>query len=222
MSFDASLRLPFSMQVIGPSGSGKTSWCRLLLLDSHRLFNPRVPANRVLFYQEWQDIYDVMLKEGLITKTIKGLPELSELKRMAPPYKSTSGSLYIIDDAYFDINETVTALFTQVGHHHNISVIFISQRLFHENPNMKAISLNSHYLTLFPIRRDLRQITTLANQISPYKPSAILEAYQAAIVRNFGYLFCDFHQKQSPALMLRGNIFSEQAPMDVWIPRTQR
>ncbi len=163
-----------------------------------------------------------MQAEGLITKAIHGLPELGEIKKMAAPYKHASGSLFILDDAFFSINETVEALFTQIGHHNKISVIFISQRLYHQNARMKTLSLNSHYLVLFPQKRDKRQISTFAHQVSPHRPRFVIEAFEMATKKPYSYLFCDFTQAQSPALMFRSNIFTWESPMSVYIERTKR
>ena len=46
-----------------------------------------------------------------------------------------------------------------------MSVIFLTQNLFHKNKHMRTISLNAHYLVLFKNPRDVEQFTTLARQM---------------------------------------------------------
>ena len=60
-------------------------------------------------------------------------------------------------------------VFTERSHHHNISVIFMTQNIFHPGRKARTISLNTQYMVLFDNPRDRKQIKTLAMQISPDK-----------------------------------------------------
>ena len=163
-----------------------------------------------------------MVDDGLITDVHQGVPDIEELKKIAEPYKDGSGSLYLLDDAFYEVNKTTEALFTQIGHHHNISIIFIAQRLFSENNKYKTLSDNTHYLVLFPNKRNQSQINTVAHQIAPYRSKYVIDAFTRAVnkKKRYGYLFMDFAQYQSVAIMLRTNIFSWEAPISVFLERS--
>ena len=59
-------------------------------------------------------------------------------------------------------NLKVTQLFTR-GNHDNLSVIYLTQNLFHKN--QCALSLNSDYMGIFKSPRDNSQFATIARQI---------------------------------------------------------
>ncbi len=211
--FHAGLIHPFTMQLCGPTMSGKTSWIYNLLKEGGRLIHPNFPANRILFYEEHQSIYDKMLEEGLISEIVHGLPPLEQIREMVEPYKKGQGSLIILDDAYNNISETVETLFVQAAHHLKCSVILVTQRLFHQNRRFRTLALNSQYTVLFKSPRDERQIMTFASQISPHRMGYVLESFRRATKLQYSYLLCDFRQHQAPALMFRTRIFSHEFPM---------
>ena len=51
-------------------------------------------------------------------------------------------------------DKRIVNLFTRDSHHHNLSVIYIVQNLFHQGKGSRSISLNSYYLVLFKNPRD--------------------------------------------------------------------
>ena len=83
--------------------------------------------------------------------------------------------LIILDDLLTEVySEDVCVLFTRGSHHRNISVILITQTLFHQGRNCRDISLNAKYLVLFKNVRDKRQFSHLANQVLPEDSTGIL------------------------------------------------
>jgi len=85
----------------------------------------------------------------------------------------------------------VCLLFTRGSHHRNISVILITQNLFHQGRNFKDISLNAKYFVLFKNVRDKRQFSNLGNQVLPEDNTGLFKAYLDAKKRDHGYLFLD-------------------------------
>ena len=75
----------------------------------------------------------------------EGLPSVSM-------FDSATRNLIIIDMAEMD--ERVTALFTQKNHQRNTSVLYIVQNLFPQNKESCTISLNSQYTVVFTNPRD--------------------------------------------------------------------
>ncbi|KAG8229448.1 hypothetical protein J437_LFUL005553 [Ladona fulva] len=48
-----------------------------------------------------------------------------------------------------EIDASIVNLFTKGAHHWNLSVIFITQNLFHQGKGRRDISLNSHYIAIW-------------------------------------------------------------------------
>ena len=70
------------------------------------------------------------------------LPDITKLDGRKP-------ILLIIDDLMSETNDAVSNLFTKGSHHRNVSVLYLTQNLFHKNKHMRTTSLNSHYIVLF-------------------------------------------------------------------------
>jgi len=59
-------------------------------------------------------------------------------------------SLVILDVLLTDVySKQVCELFTRGSHHRNISVILITQNLYHQGRFCRDISLNAHYMVAF-------------------------------------------------------------------------
>ena len=68
----------------------------------------------------------------------------------------------LMDSAY---STKVSQLFTKGSHHRNISLLLITQNLFHKGPSSRDISLNSKYIVVFKNPRDKTQVVHLARQV---------------------------------------------------------
>ncbi len=75
--------------------------------------------------------------------------------------------LLIIDDLMDEVDRNVSNLFTKLSHHRNVSVMFMSQNLFHKNKFVRTMNLNTHYIVLFKNPRDAGQVAILARQMYP-------------------------------------------------------
>ena len=82
--------------------------------------------------------------------------------------KQVVNTCIIIDDLMAEASESkqVQALFTR-GRHLNMSVIFLTQNLFHQGTHSRSMSLNTDYMVLFKNVRDKLQIKCLARQMYP-------------------------------------------------------
>lgn len=106
-----------------------------------------------------------------------------------------NGTLIVLDDLMTSAyTKTVCELFTKGSHHRNLSVILITQNLFHQGKYCRDISLNCKYLVLFKNPRDKSQIYPLARQVFPENPSSFVKVYKDATANAFGYLFLDLTQ----------------------------
>ena len=99
------------------------------------------------------------------------------------------------------------------SHHRNISVILITQNLFHEGRNCRDIYLNAKYLVLFKNVRDKRQFSHLANQVLPEDSTGLFKAYLDATKRTHGYLLLDLTQDSEDRHRFRTNVFPHENPI---------
>lgn len=120
-------------------------------------------------------------------------------------------SLIILDDMMLEAyNKAVCGLFVKKSHHHNISVILISQNVFHQSKLSRDISLNSKYLVLFKNPRDKSQMLPLARQIYPENPMELYRVYKEVTSIPHGYLLFDLTQSANDIIRFRTDIFNDQ------------
>ena len=96
--------------------------------------------------------------------------------------------------------------FIRGSHHRNLSMIYIVQNLFHQGKGSRSISLNSHYLVLFKNPRDKLHILTLAKQMYAGQTDFVLNQYEEAVKRPFGYLLIDLKTTTQDNCRLRTNV----------------
>ena len=186
---------PLSCIISGPSGSGKTQFV-LKLIDNADIMFTHTPESIKWCYGEYQPW---MLNYPEI-EFIEGLPEDIQ-------FDKTKVNLLIIDDLMHETNEFVSKLFTKGSHHRNLSVLLLTQNLFHQNKYSRSISLNAHYMVIFKNVRDASQITSLAKQMYPGNVAYLRESYRDATSKPYGYLLIDLKPDTSDLLRMRTNIF---------------
>jgi hypothetical protein len=109
-------------------------------------------------------------------------------------------------------SKDVSVAFTKGSHHRNISVILITQNLFHQGRNARDISLNAKYLVLLKNVRDKNQFTYLARQVFPEDSDGLYKAYLDATQRPHCYLVLDLTQDTDDRLRFRKNAFPTEYP----------
>lgn len=194
---------PFTALVAGPTGSGKTVFIKKLLQSN--LIDTQIHET-IWCYGEWQPLYDEIQHVRFQPGLIDTLPE-DNLPR-----------LIIIDDLMREADGRVVDLFTKTSHHRNISVIFITQNIFHQKKGSRDISLNAHYIVVFKNPRDAAQFRYLARQIAPNNASCLQEAYTNATLKPHGYLLLDLKQDTKDVYRYRTNIFKES--FDFYVPKS--
>ena len=183
---------PMSMIIAGPSGSGKTVFVRNLV-ETSKLFDTKF-FEVIWCYSVWQDFYS-----SINARFIEGLPEICEF--------DGTPKLLILDDLMHEADDRVGKLFTKYSHHKNVSVIYITQNMFHQKKGSRDLSLNAHYLVIFKNPRDKAQIQYLARQLCPENPKFLQEAYTDATEKAHGYLVIDMKQQTEDHLRYLTNIF---------------
>ena len=132
---------------------------------------------------------------------IEGLPEMTSLD-------SAKANLLIIDDLMPEMNEVVAKLFTKGSHRRNMSVLLLTQNIFHKNKHSRTVSLNAHYMVLFKNVGDASQIINLAKTMYPGDVKYLRSRYENVTNKHYGYLLLDLKPDTSDLLRLRTDIFS--------------
>ena len=131
---------------------------------------------------------------------VKGVPDFENPENVP--------TLIVLDDLMDSAYSTkVSELFTKGSHHRNISLILITQNLFHQGPSSRDISLNSKYIVVFKNPRDKTQIVHLARQVYPENISSFHKTYLEACKDPHSYLFLDLTQSINDLLRFRTKIF---------------
>ena len=191
---DTRWKPPWTCTLSGPTGCGKTVFVKKFLKCIDRLSDTHF-ERIILNYGEWQSGYRDLGKPKLII--------IDDLMR-----ESSSGG-------------AIVNLFTKGSHHNNLSLIFITQNIFHQGKGQRDISLNAQYIVIFRNLRDRAQICHLARQVYPENPRFLEEAYQDATSQAFGYLLLDLKQTTAENCRFRTCIFPVDEYQYVYVLRKQ-
>ena len=112
----------------------------------------------------------------------------------------------------------VAALFTH-GRHEDVSVIFLTQNLFHKSKYARDMSLNVDYMVLFKNPRDASVITHLGQQMGNTK--FLQQAFRDATKEPFSYLLIDLRAQTPEVLRYRTRVFNSSGdePQTVYQPQ---
>lgn len=196
---------PFSFLIAGNSGSGKSTFTIQFIKHLQDLCSTKF--DQIIWCLSETNAAPVELGSSVIVK--KGIPEFTNEREQA--------KLIVLDDLMNDVySRKVSELFTKISHHRGISVILITQNLFHSGPCSRDISLNSKYIVVFKNPRDKLQAAHLIRQVYPENWRGLHKAYLDATKNPFGYLLIDLCQNTNELLRFRTNIFEK--PCTVYVP----
>lgn len=165
----------------------------------------------IFYYAEWQQAYADYDKQFVEFR--EGLPKSNDFDDNKP-------KLVVVDDLMRESsNGAIVDLFTKGSHHKNLSVMFLSQNLFHQGKGQRDISLNTNYIVVFKNPRDRAQIAHLARQIFPEDAKFLQEAYFDATSEPHGYLLFDLKQSTPENCRFRTNVFPSDTYHYVYVPR---
>ena len=168
--------------------SGKTVLTLAVLRNSGEMYT--TPPERILYaYGVKQKKIEELEIELPNLSTHHGLPTLEMIEELKSPDEE-GHSLLVLDDLMDEIckSSEMCSLFTRDVHHSRISVIMLTQNVYHQSRYSRTISLNTGYLILMKTCRDLQQIHFLSRQMFPGTPKRLVEAYEDATRNPRGYL----------------------------------
>lgn len=204
---------PFTCIIAGPTSCGKTKFVTKLLTDDIIVKKP----DHILYcYSQYQPLYDEMKTAVTNIEFYLGIPATLETDYLHRPERK----LLILDDVMQQAgaDPMITRLFIQGSHHRNLSVICLLQNLFYQGPQMRTISLNTHYIVLFKNARDKQQVKTLARQMYPNNTKSLEEAYTDATKRSYGYLVLNLKPATDELCRMVSRIFTDEQPAVVYVP----
>lgn len=240
---DVRWKHPWTSLICGPTGCGKTVFVKKFLKNLNSMCN--VVFDRIIFY--YGDTLDPNIRMIHINSASsspsssslpsdstrnnsvdnKKSPKIEFIEGMPQPSDYSNDNalkkLIIIDDLMRESsNGTIVDLFTKGSHHKNISVIFITQNIFHQGHGHRDISLNTNYIVIFKNPRDRAQIRHLARQVYPENPHFLTEAYHDATAQPHGYLLLDLKQSTPDNCRCRTTIFPDDKRIQVYVPKNSR
>lgn len=211
MVFDIRLKENFKLYISGPSASGKTTFVGHLL-EHVSNFAKRPPNKVIYYYVRYQAKFDEMLKKGLVDKFVLHNSDiLDQLDQELGPV------LAIFDDMILSPHlAQVAELYTVIARHSNISLIFLTQKLFSNNEHFRQISQNSDYFCLFKNPRNSSEVRALSQQMTPGS-NELFYIYNKATADPYSYLFINLTQECIPQIKYLSHLFKESEPVRTYI-----
>ena len=194
---------PSTCTIAGPSNSGKTVCARRLLKHFKTHTNIMTPELSVLWcYGQWQPSFNSKIPNVNISY-VSGLPTEDDL----------NVQFIVLDDLMSEVGDSkfFSDLFTKGAHHRGLSVIFITQNLFHQGKVMRTVGLNCNYYYIMKSIRGKAQLRILARDTFPGKTKALLEAYDDATKDSaYSYIRLDFTQQTPDKFRVMAKLFPEE------------
>ena len=177
----------------------------------------------VVFYLDFQmKIYSTkqQLSKIFSSKNLdKKLTNWSKPEKIKE-YVTGKSILVVFDDM---INSkalsTLATLFTVDGRHMNMSLMFLTQRMFVNNEYFRQISQNCDYFVVFKNPRNSSEIRMLAQQITPGSLH-LINIYIEATKDPFSFLFINLTQECEPEVKYLSQLFSKDHSVKAFVEST--
>ena len=204
-SYDLRFKSGSTITISGPSQSGKSTLVETIVQDRGELFTE--PISSVLWFCQYIPQNKI---EGV--KYYNGFP--SNIMEILQP-----NSLVIVDDLMIELanSQVLTTLMTKAVHHLPMTLIYITQNIFHKSNDNKTRRLNTNYLILFKNPQDKSQIEYIGRQMYPKDKNFLSSAYEDATKSPYSYLVIDSQQSTPDEICVRTNITKDKI-MEIYVP----
>lgn len=201
----------FKLFIGGPSRCGKTFFV-VNLVQNLTSICQSVPTNIIYVYKVWQPKYDEI--KGFVRVYLKEQEGLIDKIRNLCSEEET---LVIFDDLINSKTlKEIADLFVVDGRHLNMSIIFLSQRLFVNDEYFRQISGNCDYFCVFRNPRKVNEIRELAKQLTP-GGLELLDIYKMATHEPYSYLFINLTQECPDILKYTSHLFNYDHYIKVYV-----
>jgi hypothetical protein len=208
--FDIRLKENFKLFISGPSRCGKTFFVSELL-ENIESFIKEPPETVVYVYKIWQSKFDEMktVVDLFVEDNVNVVQHIKEV--------SVGQRIFVIFDDLINSKSLVdiATLFTVDGRHMNMSMAFLSQRMFVNNEYFRQISQNCDYFCVFKNPRNSSEIRALAQQLTPGS-LGLIEIYKEATKSPFSYLFINLTQECNIKVKYLSHLFNENHSVQVY------
>ena len=212
--YDIRLKENFKLFLSGPSRCGKTFFVADLLQNLSTVTKDP-PSFIIYVYKVWQWKFDEM--KHLVHVFMQDDENVVEKIK---EYATGQSILVVFDDM---INSkflnTLAPLFTVDGRHMNMSLVFLTQRMFVNDEYFRQISQNSDYFIIFKNPQNSSEIRTLAQQITPGSLH-LINIYIEATKDPFSYLFINLTQECEPEVKYLSQIFTKDNSVKAFVEST--
>ena len=210
VSYDITLKGNFKLFISGPSQCGKTFFVADLL-QNIETFAREPPQAVVYIYSVWQTKFDEM--KTLVTYFIEDNENIYDTIR---EIASNQPTMVVFDDLINSKTiQTIAKLYTVDGRHMNLSMVFLTQRMFVNDEYFRQVSQNSDYFCVFKNPRNSSEIRTLAQQLTPGSLD-LVDIYLQATKEPFSYLFINLTQECNDDHKYISNLFSHDHSVKVF------
>ena len=207
---DIRLKENFKLFISGPSRCGKTFFVSELL-ENIDTITKEPPETIIYVYKVWQSKFDEMKNVVHIfmedsENVIQNIKDVAQGQGIFVIFDDLINSKSLVD---------IATLFTVDGRHMNMSMAFLSQRMFVNNEYFRQISQNCDYFCIFKNPRNSSEIRTLAQQITPGSLD-LIEIYKEATKNPFSYLIINLTQECVPDVKYLSHLFNDDHSVQVY------
>ena len=200
-----------------PSKSGKT-WLTCQLLANLSSITKKTPEKIVYVFSIWQKKLTEIRQLNLVDYFLQVGDDLEQ--RLKIVLDKTPNSLVIFDDLMLAKTNLgyISSLFAIGGRHSQMSMIFICQRLYLNDENIRIIRENSDYYILFKNPTNVNAVSYLGRQLAS-DSTLVSKIYESATEKPHSYLFINVTQNSSPQTQFLSEIFDRSHVVTTFIKK---